>query len=197
MAEQQQPEMKLGRIYKIVDNTTGDIYIGSTCQTLDKRLKQHINNFNSYLNDNSRSCCKSYEIICNGDFDIELIEEVEFYDRHDLNKKEGHHITATKCINKNVPGRTYHESQQAYYHANKDMLIQKSKDYYNNNKEKVHKYKSIKHICTICQGKYTNCHYSTHSKSKKHTRALIKQKAIELGLINEEPQEQEEIAVNV
>ena len=36
----------LGKIYKIADNTNGDIYIGSTCEpTLAKRLYGHVDKF--------------------------------------------------------------------------------------------------------------------------------------------------------
>ena len=37
-----------GKIYKIIDNTSDMIYIGSTCQTLEQRLKGHEQQFKSF-----------------------------------------------------------------------------------------------------------------------------------------------------
>ena len=36
------------KIYKITDNTSDMIYVGSTCKTLEQRLKQHVANNKSY-----------------------------------------------------------------------------------------------------------------------------------------------------
>ena len=39
-----------GKIYKIVDNTTDNIYIGSTCQKyIRKRLSEHVYDYKGYL----------------------------------------------------------------------------------------------------------------------------------------------------
>ena len=78
------------KIYRIVDNTNGNIYIGKTKQTLKARLKQH---------ESKRSkSVSSRDIIKNGDYRIELIEETD-----DINR-ERHWILNTECINKNIPG---------------------------------------------------------------------------------------------
>ena len=46
------PDYSLGKVYKIVDNTNQDVYIGSTCQpTLAQRLSQHKKDYNKYLKD--------------------------------------------------------------------------------------------------------------------------------------------------
>ena len=48
-----------GKIYKIVCNTTGEIYIGSTTkQTLAQRLSQHVSQYKRCENKT-----KSYDII--------------------------------------------------------------------------------------------------------------------------------------
>ena len=62
------------KIYKIVDNTNGNIYIGSTVKTLSQRLGQHRAAYKTYLNGKSGNC-KSFEILKNGDYDIILLEE--------------------------------------------------------------------------------------------------------------------------
>ena len=44
---------QLGKIYKIVCNKTGLIYVGSTCEpTLARRLVKHKADYNQYLKEN-------------------------------------------------------------------------------------------------------------------------------------------------
>lgn len=51
-------DLKKWGIYKIKNIITGDFYIGSTIQNFDKRIKNHINDFNSWLkNKNRRAIC--------------------------------------------------------------------------------------------------------------------------------------------
>jgi hypothetical protein len=43
------PNYQLGKIYKIVDNTNNNIYVGSTCEpTLARRLSGHTRNFKNW-----------------------------------------------------------------------------------------------------------------------------------------------------
>ena len=89
------------KIYKIIDNTNGNIYIGKTSQKyLSDRLSSHVWD---YKTQNKRGCV-SRDIIKNGDYKIELIEET-------LDKsREKYWIENTSnCINKLIPGRTYAE----------------------------------------------------------------------------------------
>ena len=37
-----------GKIYKIVDNTSDMIYVGSTCQTLEQRLQRHESDYRAF-----------------------------------------------------------------------------------------------------------------------------------------------------
>jgi len=103
------------KIYKIVDNTNGNIYIGKTKQTLNQRLTKHRHKTRKNTNR-----CMSREIIKNGDYKIELIEETED------DSRERYWILNTVCVNKAIPGRT-----------NKEWRI--------DNKERVFKTKQIIH----------------------------------------------------
>lgn len=135
------------KIYKIVDNTNGKIYIGLTIRTLKERLNQHKHSLD----------CVSRDIIKNGDYKIELIEETEDKSR------ERYWIENTECINVMIPGRTgkeyredtkeqwspyyqnYREThrdeniiyQREYREKNREELLAKKKEYRDNNKEKV------------------------------------------------------------
>ena len=62
------------KIYKICSNLTDKIYIGSTTQTLAKRLYHHVSQYTSYNIDNSKVYVSSFEIIKLEDYYISLIE---------------------------------------------------------------------------------------------------------------------------
>tara|TARA_R110000824_G_scaffold34005_1_gene108628 strand:+ start:688 stop:1071 length:384 start_codon:yes stop_codon:yes gene_type:complete len=88
------------KIYQIVDNTNGNIYIGQTKQKyLSDRLATHKYDYKI----KNKNGCVSREIMKNGDYKIELIEET------DDKSRERYHIINTDCINKIIPGRTRKE----------------------------------------------------------------------------------------
>tara|TARA_R110000765_G_scaffold363884_1_gene454081 strand:+ start:203 stop:640 length:438 start_codon:yes stop_codon:yes gene_type:complete len=110
------------KIYKLSDNTNGNIYIGKTKQKLYQRLNNHKQDFKR------DSFCYSKHIIKNGDYKIELIEETD-----DLNR-ERYWIDNTECINKIIPGRTRKE----YYHDTKHLLDKKKlSEYHKKYKEET------------------------------------------------------------
>ena len=66
-----------GKIYKIVCNKTGLIYIGSTCKTLNERLKKHEYDMNLFIKNYKTKksyLCSSFFVFLNKDYKIELIE---------------------------------------------------------------------------------------------------------------------------
>ena len=71
-----------GKIYKIVCNKTGLVYIGSTCKTLDERLKEHEYDMEHFINTKKYKpdklkkviFCSSFFVLLNKDYKIELIE---------------------------------------------------------------------------------------------------------------------------
>jgi predicted GIY-YIG superfamily endonuclease len=65
-------DYSLAKIYKIIDNTNNNIYIGSTCEpTLARRLAKHLGNYKHYLKTKNCSFTTSFDIIketyCNAD----------------------------------------------------------------------------------------------------------------------------------
>jgi len=97
-------KLKVGKIYKIIDNTNGNVYIGSTTQRLNTRLSHHKSEYNRYLNSKGRNCT-SFEIIKNNDYKIELVKYVIYKDRIELHQRERYYIENNDCINKNIPSR--------------------------------------------------------------------------------------------
>ena len=109
------------KIYRIVDNTNDNIYIGQTKQKyLCQRLAEH----------KSHKNCSSREILKNGDYRMELIEET------DDPTRERYWVENTECINRIIPGRTRKE----HYENNRDIILNKKKEYYENNKDKTKEY---------------------------------------------------------
>ena len=75
-------------IYKIVDNTNGNIYVGSTNQPLCKRMTSHRKSDNR---------CSSREIIKNNDYDVNILEECNEENR---DEREQYYIDTLSCVNK-------------------------------------------------------------------------------------------------
>ena len=121
-----------GKIYQIVCNVTGEIYIGSTCQpTIEKRLAKHITSFKSYKK-GVGGYTTSFRILENNNYNIYLIENFPCETKYFLNKREGEVIREMKInelvsrdvVNKLIPGRT----QKEYRDVNKDILKTKKRN---------------------------------------------------------------------
>ena len=94
-----------GKIYKIVDNTNGNVYIGSTCKkTLAERLSGHKARYNAWkLRPHNNSPMTSFKILENMNYDIMLIENYPCKSKDELFAREAYHINTIPCINKEIP----------------------------------------------------------------------------------------------
>ena len=98
----------MGKIYRIVCNITGEVYIGSTDRLdLDIRLAEHISHSDREV--------ISKQIIERGNYRIELIEEVICKTKEDLLWRERYWIERlSNVVNKGRPVITKQESKS--YH---------------------------------------------------------------------------------
>ena len=89
-------EAKSCKVYKLYSPEGNDIYIGSTSNSLQKRLIQH--RCQAKRGHFITACLlfKKYENV-----KIQLIENVN--NKSDLIDREAYHIRNTKCVNKNIP----------------------------------------------------------------------------------------------
>jgi hypothetical protein len=89
-----------GKVYKIVCNITGQIYISSTCvDLLSHRLREHTYACKAYLTGKSKSNTSSYKIIIGGDYYIELVETYPCHSNDELTKREREFYDSYDCIN--------------------------------------------------------------------------------------------------
>ena len=125
-----------GKVYKIVCNITGEVYIGSTTQPLSKRLSLHKKKGNT---------CSSKQIIDRGDYVIVLIEAFPCENKSELFKRERYHFDLIPNINRQRPYRTEDECskeaistyQKEWYLENKDSVLTYQKAWYESNAEAV------------------------------------------------------------
>jgi hypothetical protein len=148
-----------GKIYKLVNNTSDDIYIGSTCQSLAKRLGGHKLVHKRYLQGKSKNILTSFKLF---DYDskvtIVLIQEYPCSNKMELHKKEREYIESMKCLNKIIPCRTNKE----YYEDNKDKI----REYYENNKDNI----------SVIKKKYREANKDKISEQRKEYREANKDK---------------------
>jgi len=93
-------ESSKGNIYKIVSKNSDKIYIGSTCFSIEDRLKKHVLDYEFY-NSYKEHYTSSYEVLRCGDVSIELLESLENVSREELEKKESEYIHKNLgiCVN--------------------------------------------------------------------------------------------------
>ena len=95
----QKVDYSQGKIYKIVCNKTGLVYIGSTYKPLNERLKRHEYNCKRYLDKKCNTFISSIYVIFNNDYKIELIENYPCNNKKELEDREYFHIDDNNCIN--------------------------------------------------------------------------------------------------
>ena len=129
------------KIYKIVDNTNDNVYIGSTCEpTLARRLAKHRGNYNFYMNGKG-FYVTSFKILENDNYDIILIENYPCNNKDELHARERYHIESNNCVNKVIPNRKPKESHKCFYENNKEKIKANVKEYEEKNKENILKQK--------------------------------------------------------
>jgi hypothetical protein len=88
-----------GKIYTIRSYKCNDVYIGSTTQSLCKRLSQHKSHLKSFLKGKG-SYISSFGVICYEDAYIELLESYPCNTKEELNARETYYIRTMECCNK-------------------------------------------------------------------------------------------------
>ena len=174
-----------GKIYKLVNDTMGLTYYGSTIRALYQRLNQH--------KSPSNPCKSKILFLGKGEVKIFLLEEYITNDISILKARERYYIENNDCVNKQIPGRTMKEYYQLnkdkikdyqnkyyidnkkklleqcseYYEKNKDHLIQYGRNHYEKNKIKIAESRKIKITCR-CGSTYRKADRIRHENTMKH-----------------------------
>jgi len=122
-----------GKIYQILNTVDTEIYVGSTCQPLSKRMATHRGSANS-SEKKDKLLYTHVKNIGIDKFYIELIEEYPCENIEQLRKREGHYIRELGTLNHVIAGR----SKKEWESDNKEHLKENKRIYYNENKEKIH-----------------------------------------------------------
>ena len=108
-----------GKIYKIecLSGDADEIYIGSTTkQFLSQRITKHREDYKIWLENKKTKYLTSYIIFEKYGLEncvITLIENVNATTLNELQAREAYYIRHLTCVNKNIPGRTRKEYNEA------------------------------------------------------------------------------------
>ena len=117
-----------GKVYCIRSNQTEKVYIGSTIDSLCRRLAKHRYEAKHRCNNKTTS----FYILQFEDAYIELVENYPCNSKEELHKREGEIMRQyNNRVNKALAGRT----QKQYRDEHKEILKQKDKQYREDNKE--------------------------------------------------------------
>lgn len=125
-----------GKIYRLVNSVDDEIYVGSTCTTLAKRLGQHKDKMKETPHR------RIYTHIANiggwQHFKMVLIELYPCKSKMELESRERHWIEQLKpSLNKAIPTRPRKE----WVEENKDKMVEYKKVYAQVNANKIKEYK--------------------------------------------------------
>ena len=166
-----------GKIYKLWSLDTDDIYVGSTCCPLYKRMYKHRDVFRF----GQRSHYKLYREMARlgeASFKIELIEDYPCKNGDELRRREGYWIRELKAtLNMVMAGRTtkdYYlehleetkEYKKKWQQENKDRLKEKLRTYYQEHRDEL----------LAKQKEYDNTHAEGIKLYKKQYREENKEK---------------------
>ena len=116
----------------ISNANTDSVYIGSTCQSLDERFKQHLSRFREWSRVKKKDIHKykgmtSYKVFKDGFSKITLVEDYPCDSIRELRKREGEviqeHATA---VNTHITGRTYKEWKADKKQVEMDLIKTRS-----------------------------------------------------------------------
>lgn len=171
-----------GKIYAIRSNETDDVYIGSTCLSLAKRLYKHRDYMRQYTKAGTHYMT-SFKILEYADHYIELIELYPCNSKMELERREGQIMREHDTrVNKHLPGRDEKEYRETnkeriaaygkiYRDDNKEQLAARHKIYREANKEQIVARKSQKIYC-LCGKTHNRDDAARHKRSIYHIETM-------------------------
>ena len=157
---------KIYAVYNYIDPSL--IYVGSTCQSLSKRLSKHRREVNSKKSQTIPLYMKMREI-GKQHFYIELIEEYPCDNNEQLRAREGHYIRERGTLNGRIEERTHEEWKE----ENKERLKEYRRKRWQDKREEATTFSKMRFICE-CGVEMCNASKSRHQYSQKH-QVYVKQ----------------------
>lgn len=173
-----------GKVYKIVNQVDDLIYyVGSTYQSLPKRLYDHKKEARQESKQN-RPLFKHLNSIGWDFAEIILIENHPCADKAELERRERHYIETLKpLLNSRIPTRSKAEylkinaeqvaaRNKRYQENNAEQIAAAKKKYYDNNADRIAEYRSRSFTCD-CGSKVSSIsNKARHEKTTKHQQWL-------------------------
>lgn len=162
-----------GKIYKLISYVSDKIYVGSTCQSLAKRLSCH-------KHQPAHKGASSRELTSIGDCDIILIENFPCISKEELHAREAYWIRKLDCINKVIPGRKKQEYRKTEEYKSKakhwpsnsrESKSECFKKWYDTHQDHIKNRRLSRSICE-CGNRYRSIDKARHERSKKHKTFL-------------------------
>ena len=171
---------KIYVVEPLVDHPPEHIYYGSTTKTyLCQRMsthRGHYKNWKAGKGSNFYSLFDLIDIYGLNTMKIYLVENYPCTTKDEKASREGFYIRTSKCINKNIPGRTKEE----YYTDNKDKCKEYKKEY-----SKTQNYKDYqKEYQQTPKYKDYQKEYHKQDKCKEYQKEYREQKKQEKASVN-------------
>ena len=159
-----------GKIYKVVDLSYNECYIGSTCENLSQRMARHRQEYNRFLEGKRRNITvfQIFDKYGVENCKIELLENYPCNSREELMKKEGENIRNTVCVNRTIPGRTKKEWRKDNPEKTTESSRQASLQRYYNNRDEILEKRQEKVECSVCKAQVFKHYLPIHKQSRFH-----------------------------
>ena len=130
-----------GKVYVVRNEDNDKVYVGSTTQTLSKRMAEHRRGMNKADRQHFKIYVAMKDISVDK-FYIELIENFPCDTKEQLTQREGHWIRQHDSFKNGYNGRVEGRNIQEWIEENKEELKDKKKAYREENKEHIQEKKT-------------------------------------------------------
>lgn len=150
-------------IYKIIDKTNNNFYVGySKLKSINHIIEKNNIDFELY-NNGLRNYVTLYDILKNNDYVYEILEIIETDNKQLILDKRKYYLNPDSNF---ICNHKYHKYNE-YYYNNRAEILKKLKDKYRQNKENVKDYQTSEIHC-VCGGKYSKKTQLKHYRSQRH-----------------------------
>ena len=183
------PDFSLTKVYRIVSESAGLTYVGSTAQErLSSRMSTHRAEYKRWMNKvPGAKYCTSFEVMKNDDAQITLLQaysECKSSDEKRMYEQEWQ--DRIECVNiisaytSEEEKKQYHKEYNSvnreelnsnnckYYQGHRDEVLRRNHDHYIKHREEISQRRSELVYCDVCKRDVSRNNISTHEKTQKH-----------------------------